>query len=319
MSKKNLLHEAIADAKDIREAALANAQSVLMEHLKENVRATVEEQLSDALGEGEDCVTKEDVQMTENENELNLEELPEVAMSGDDESEDEEGGDDEDSFEADEDSEDEDEDLDEGLTEADLEEALSAALTEVDHGQLGDTELMVNGEKNDHGIADEDTKEAGWETKKAPKAKATTLATGEKYQQENKQLRSKVVQLAKENVLYKKANQKLEVAIKETKLFNAKVLYSMKLVKEAGLTASQKDSIVNKIDGAKSLDEVKTLFEAYKTAFGSVSEKAQAKKVRPSLAEALGSNGNGGKGVSNVSGDSEAKSRFQVLAGIKKE
>lgn len=324
MSKKNLLQEAIADAKDIRQAALANAQTIIMEHLKENVRAVVDEQLSDALHENEEAGcedNKEDDQMTENEsNELDLEELPEVAMS--DESEEEEEKDESEEDEEEEGDE-EDEDLDEGLTEADLDEALRAALvSEVDHGGLGDPELVINGAGGADGIADEDTKEAGWETKKAPKAKATTLATGEKYQQEALRLQKKVVQLAKENAIAKKANASLSETIKEVKLFNAKLFYAVKLMQKENLDASIKDKIVQKMDKVQSLSEAKNLYESLQLALGLVSESAKAvKKPKASLAEALGSTGTAGtgRGVSSVDSDESQKNRFMALAGLKKE
>ncbi len=314
-TKKNLLQEAIADAKQIREAALANAQSILMEHVKENVRAVVNEQLDSRLNENEDCdkdEMKEEYQMTENEDQ-NLEELPEVAMTGDEEDEFED-------TESEEDEEDEDgdeEDLDEGLSEADLDEALAAALVnEVDHGQLGEPELMINGDKNDTGLLDTDSKEEGWDKKEAPKSKAHTLATGEKYHQEAS---TKIAQLVKENILIKKANKKLKEAVDETKLFNAKLFYAVKLMQKENLAPEAKDKIVERMDKVKSLEEAKNLFESLQYALGLFGEKAKtAKKAKPSLSEALGSNApvGTGKGVSSRSADDAQKSRFQELAGI---
>ena len=44
MSKdKNILQEAIADANALKEAAYANAQTVIMEHLKGNVKQFVDQ------------------------------------------------------------------------------------------------------------------------------------------------------------------------------------------------------------------------------------------------------------------------------------
>lgn len=326
MSKKNLLQEAIADAKEIKEAAIANAQSILMEHLKENVRAVVDEQLNEALSEEASCddkEIKEGDEMTNEENELELEELPEVAM-GDEDSEDEEENEEEGSEDEDEEEggEDEDEDLEEGLTEADLDEALQAALmSEVDHGQLGDPEDVVNGDNNDTGIADEDSKEEGWDKKSPPKSKASTLATGEKYHQESLRLKKKVAELAKENVMVKKANKKLGETIKEVKLFNAKLFYAVKLMQKEGLDATAKDKIIAKMDKVESLSEAKSLYESVQLALGLVGGKAKTEKSKPSLAEALGSKGPAGTGpgVSGGSVEDSQKTRFQALAGLKKE
>ena len=315
MAKRNILQEAITDAKAVKEAAYANAESVLMEHLKENVKQFVDSQLNENLDEKcdyqeEGAEHDEPVQETYSEGEgetdmaddYDVEEMP-----------DEEEG------------EEEEDVTEEGLTEADLEEALQAALSEVTHGGLGDPEFVdVSTEKNPTGIEDLDSKEEGWEEKTAPKAKAHSLATGEQYHQEARAYKAKIAKLVKENVMLKKANEKISEALKETKLFNAKLFYATKLMQKEGLNGQVKASIVKKMDKVGSLSEAKNLFESLELALGVLSERTtKSKKDGRSLTEAYGSRNAAsgtGKGVSHVKPlNEEYVTRNQKLAGIIKE
>lgn len=317
---KNILQEAIADANALKEAAYANAQTVLMEHLKDNVKQFVEEELNENFQtervdvETED-VSEGDAHMTEGdfEDDLDVDEEPS-------EDEEEEGGD----FEPDMDSDDEmeEEGMYEGLTEDDLAEALQTALAEVSHGQLGDMELVMNtepGQKSPEGIEDRDSKEEGWEQKTAPKAKGAQLYTGEQYHQEALKWKAKAAQSIKENIMLKKAMKKLTEALKETKLFNAKLFYASKLMQKEGLGSDAKVSIVKKMDSVKTMSEAKNLYEALETALGLMSEGAKPKKVRRSLTEALGSEtttAGSGAGVSRKSLNEDFVRRNQKLAGL---
>lgn len=322
MSK--ILKEAIADAKELREAAISNAQSVLMESMKENVRAFVNKELDGVLSESKEVVAEEshcepegqeemkegEYKMAETED-LDLEKLSD---------EEEEGSEDEGA--EDEAEEKEDEDLEEGLNETELDEAIRAALSEVDHGDLGDVTVMVNGDSKDpDGLADLDKKEEGWDKKDAPRASDAKLATGEKYHQEA--YVRKIASLVKENAFLKKANRKLADTVNEVKLFNAKILYTSKLLQREGLSADMKKTIVGKMDQVKSLSEAKNLYDSMDMAFGLMSEtKAKAsKKAAPSLTEALVSGGasGAGNGVSNAGAADGVVSRYQKLAGLRKD
>lgn len=322
MSK--FLKEAIADANELREAAISNAQSVLMESMKENVRAFVNKELNSVLNESkdEDVVTEEshcepegqeeveegEYKMTETED-LDLEKL----------SDEEEGSEDEGA--EDEEKEEGEEEVDEGINESELDEAIRAALSEVDHGDLGDVTVMINGDSKDpDGLADLDKKEDGWDKKGADKKHDAKLATGEKYHQEA--YVRKVASLVKENTFLKKANRKLADTVNEVKLFNAKILYTSKLLQREGLSADVKKTIVGKMDQVKSLGEAKNLYESLDMAFGIMSEtKVKAKKSSPSLTEALVTNGasGAGNGISGAGVSDGTVSRYQKLAGLKKD
>jgi len=317
---KNILQEAIADANALKEAAYANAQSVLMEHLKDNVKQFVEQELNENF-QNEDDVSESDgipegdapvMEHGYEEDELDVEEEPE-----------EEEGEEEGEYDM------EDEGMYEGLTEDDLAEALTTALSEVSHGQLGDMELVINTDpssKSSEGIEDLDKREEGWEEKTAPKSKGAQIYTGEQYHQEALRWRAKAAVHIKENILLKKAMKKLTSALKETKLFNAKLFYASKLMQTEGLNATAKVSIVKKMDSVKTLSEAKNLYESLELALGLMSENAKPKKkAKRSLTEALGSENTSagtGRGVSRqtlTEGESAFVRRNQKLAGMLNE
>lgn len=309
----NLLKDALVDVKTIKEAAYKNAEAVLMEHLKEDVKKLVEE----SLNEEEEVVETEQY-----EEGANMEENEAVTEEMDFE----EDGEDEGDVELDLGVDDEDGDeLEEGFTEADIHEAIAAALNEVEHGSLGDME-EVDPDTHDSGLLDQDMKEDGWENKTPPKAKDQYSAQGVK--KEAAALKAKVAKLVAENMALKKANKALAAGLNEVKLFNAKLWYASKLLQKENLSAAHKKQILAKMDSVGSLAEAKNLYESLEMALGLVSEaaKKQTKSKKPSLTEALGS-GTGGKGVSRVDDShlmTESKSpfdvnRMQVLAGLKKE
>lgn len=302
MSKKNILQEAIADAKELKAAALSNAENVLLEHLKDNLKSVVEAHLN----ENEEGEKEEGGDM---KLETALEENEQL-MAGEEEMEEEdEAGD-----EGDEDEGDED-----GLSEEDLEEALGAALSlqEVEQGALGEPE-EIDPDTHDTGLLDVDTKPAGWQEKEAPAATDRTV-------KENRALKSKVIKLVTENALLKKANSKISSALNEVKLFNAKLFYANKLMQKEGLGIDTKKKIVQKMDSVKSLSEAKNLYESLDMALGLMTENAKSSKKGStrSLAESVVSTSQ--KGISEVRAPhltenvTASVNRMRYLAGLVKE
>jgi hypothetical protein len=327
MPKKNILQEAIAESKQIKEAAVKNAEAVLMEQFKDSIRETVEAQLNEGQASDirdPDCSDDQEEKMYEAKDEVcDDEEESEVTEEQityevSEEPEEDEGLE----LDALDDDEDDEEVTDEGLTEADIDAALAEALsdeslTEVAHGKLGEPQ-EVTPEKHDTGLMDEDGTEAGWEEKSSKAAKQWGV--------KEHSYKSKIAKLVKENLLYKKANRTLKTSLKEVKLFNAQLFFANKLMnKYPGIATEHKKDIVSKIEGAKTFSEAKMVFESLDMAFGTISEKATSKSKKSSpLTEALGFNKKGketGKGVSKVDDrhlneGSNQKSRLQELAGI---
>ena len=304
---KNILKEAIADAKELKRAALKNAENLMLEGLKTNLKEMVDEQMNE-----EDAMTETssyDEDMTK-ENAMEDEDVLELDVA-------EEGGDDE---EVEEDEADEDMDLEEaGFSESDLHEALVQALTEVDHGDLGEMDDMLDPDRHEHGLMDEDSKEDGWQNKSAPSAKNWQIKEGT--------YKNRIAKLVSENLSLKKTNMVLHKSVNETKLFNAKLFYANKLINKEGISLSAKKKIVERLDTAKSVQEVRNIFESLEIAIGVMSEskKPSPKGKGATLSEALGVSGKtSGKGVPDKTSSemiSEAderysSDRFRVLAGL---
>lgn len=295
MSKRNILKEAIDDAKALKEAAYLNAKSVLLENMKDSIKEAVDEQLSEACEDekGEEPVMENmDLAI---DDELDL---------GDDEGD---AG--------------EDECVEDDLTEEDLSEAISEALQaldEIEHAPHGESEMVDK--EHPSGGYDGDMKagEHDWEEEVPPAKKDHSV-------KESKVLRKKITDLVKENVMLKKANKKLRESVDEIRLFNQKIMYTNKLINKEGLSNATKKKIVEKMDSAKSLSEAKNIFEAFECTLGTLSESVKPKKqAAPALSEVLGSS-SAGKPVNRetlkeaLRGGSFTNDRMRKLAGISKD
>lgn len=309
---KDILKEAIVDTKMIKEAAFKNAQSLLNEHLKKDIESLVENALNE-----EDDETMAETEVTKEAEDVDLDVGDDDDMPMDLEMDEED----------EEDVEDEEEPVEEGYSQADLEEALLSALQEVDHGDLGEPE-MVDPDTHDSGLLDQDMKEDGWETKKVPAAKDQYSAQGVKGESINISKKA-LVKLVSENKAYKKANAQLKEGLRETHLFNTKLNYAIKILQKEGLSNSIKKDLILQLESAETVKQVKGLYETIdntlKIALRQMGGKAA--KSKRSLSEALGSGTD--KGVSAVDdshlkgGDvlkesEDYRTRWAELAGIKK-
>lgn len=318
--ESNILKEAIAEAKSLREAAMHNAKEILAEHYKDDIKNLMESQLNEMADEDED--KEDDDNMDENlvggQDHLDqfniMEEEEDMDLDlGLDDKEDEG---------LDFDDDEEDADLGEGYSEDELEEALASALQEVDHGDLGEMEYVDPDKRADsRGISDEDTKEAGWEEKTAPAStQAEIYGKHGKYHEAKKH----ILKLVKENLRLKKevrrarkAVVKLSEAVNEQKLFNAKLFYTHKLLENKTLRSETRDKIVESMDSVGTISEAKRNFGVWKQAIAEMGGQAGSKGQR-SLSEALGSGVRETRGVDTQSLNEGAftKSRFMKLAKI---
>ena len=139
MARKDLLSEAIADAKAVKATALANAKLALEEAFTPKLQSMISARLAEEADEDEieeeevvemdmDMDSEEEVEMDmDSEDELDLEsiikELESELDEGDDEDEDEDEEEDEDEDEEEDEDEDEDDDSKDESVKADLKEA----------------------------------------------------------------------------------------------------------------------------------------------------------------------------------------------------
>ena len=339
MAKRDILKEAIADAKTVKETAIANAKAALEEafspRLKETLAATLEEM---DLDEEKEAVTEETVEETTVEEvkeetaegldeEINLDEiLAEIELDEENKEIKEDEASDEEEEEADKDMEDEEIDL-EDMSDDDLKNFIEDVIADmVASGELEagenfeeedeDTEEEVGMEVN----SEEEVEISETEIEEAKKDKESDEVKETKDEEDLKEAKSeeddekKKMEEAKKDEELKEAYDTIETLksdLNEVNLLNAKLLYTNKIFKAKTLTESQKVKVLGAFDKAGTVKETKLVFET-------LNEGLKTKKSP--IKESLGA-------ASRVSGNVNAKkpiietdpmvARFQKLAGLK--
>jgi hypothetical protein len=319
-SNRDLLKEAIADAKAVKETALAQAKVALEEaftpFLKETLATRIaaldevddveENMYMDDMEEGEYMEEGDKMEMEEGGEELDLEALlAELDEEKSDASELEEE-DLEELYEAEEGEEGEDKEFNiEDMSESDLTQFIEDVIQDmVSSGELegGNPEMEeepgmeMTGAEEEIDI-DEILAEAAKEKMKA-KMKAKMSKKDEK--EESKELKE-----AYDTI------QTLRNELNEINLLNAKLLYTNKIFKAKSLTESEKVKVLSAFDKAVNVKEVKLVYESL---------MVNSNKTKSSIKESLGS---ASKVITqpetkqSIIEVNEAFSRMQKLAGLK--
>ena len=349
-TNRDLLKEAIADAKAVKEAAIANAKVALEEaftpYLKERFAAKLAEIDEDNMEEGKKMETESydesvDENMYERDEEPTMEaseepvvdeELDLEALLRELDDETNEGMDEKEMTEAKEDEAKEDEAKEEeGKEEVSLEDMtedeLRDLIEDVIAGMIEAGELEGNIESEES----EEEMEMGNEEKmmdevdidelmaEVKKEKMKTEAKKTTSREEIEEAKRKA---AKAEMDKKKAEKELQEAyatleeiqanLQEVKLLNAKLLYTNKIFRAKNLTESQKVKVLESFDKATSVKEAKLVYET-------LNEGLKTKTpVNESMVRGLASKAVGlvetKKPIFEV--DSQF-ARWQVLAGIK--
>lgn len=329
----DLLKEAIADAKAVREVALANAKLALEEAFTPRLQSMLASKLSEEaeeeeMEEGED----EEETMEEGEDE---EEAPAMEEGEDEEAPAMEEGDDEEMpvEEGDDDDDDEEEapameegDDDEEAMDEDLMEIIRQLEEDIDSSEIG-----TGDNKQPSKVASDDSTDM-------KKEKLVQLVNEEEDEEpveegEDKEevdiqeiLRALREEDGEEEPVEEgegeeAADEKLEEAyaviqflrdkINEVNLLNSKLLFSNKLFRSHSLTESQKMTVIENFDRAKNLREVKlvyaTLAESLKT--------AKVKQLKESFASKPVASTRPSKAI--LSESTQMADRLRKLAGLK--
>ena len=324
MAKNDILKEAIADAKAVREVALSNAKAALEEAFTPRLQSMLSAKLSEELEEDlhEEEETNESVEETTIEEasfdemmnydedkdsddegykmesmdeEINLEEiLAELELD--------EGGATEPTFMEGE------EEIAEGEKEEELEEAKDEDL---DEGFDLDA-LLEELDGLDHGL-DEAKEEDLDEAKKddLDEAKEEDLDEAK-----DKELEETKKELEETN----KALTTVRAELNEVNLLNSKLLYVNRIFKANTLNESQKLRVVESLDKAGTAKEAKLIYETIKDTFNI--SKGEKRKVKSSIKEGLGmASKAAGKSTASkkavISESNDMMTRFQKLANIK--
>ena len=285
MAKGNILKEAIADAKAVREVALANAKAALEEAFTPKLKNMLSARLSEELDEeyyeeGDDDM---DLELGEIEDDESMEEM----MYDEDEKDMDEMMYDEDEK----DSMDEEIDLEEILNELELEES---DVAEEKEEEIEETKDEDDKEKVEETF-DLDTllqEITSLDKKVKPKRpkKTTRIAENNRTVSRGKrgtknacrESQQAVLKLKHELNESNKALQSVRGELNEVNLLNSKLLYVNRIFKQNSLDDPQKLRVVETLDKANSVKEAKLIYETIKDSF-SISNEALEKEIQKEI------------------------------------
>jgi hypothetical protein len=284
---KDLLKEAIADAKAVRETALANAKLALEEAFTPRLQSMLSAKLAEEMSDDEEMAEGEEEGYADNMAEFDVTE-------GEDEAPAEEAPAEEEAPE--EEEEDDDLDLEEIIRELELSE---------EEGEEGHEEMT---EEEDEEMNEEDED-----------IDINEIIRALREEEEDEMMEGEDEEMTEEE----ESGEELEEAynvirflkgkINEVNLLNAKLLYSNKLFRNFTLNEGQKMKVIENFDRAHNLREVKLVYSTLAEGFKMPSTK---KVVKESFASKPVASTRPAKRVLSEGADLAA--RFQKLAGLKK-
>jgi hypothetical protein len=334
MTNKDLFKEAIADAKQVREAALANAKSALEEALTPKLQSM----LSMKLQEMEEDELDENVEeKMEKENYMNEEEdleedfdLSAILAELEDEDKMDEAKDEEDYgtnivtgeklpkpdpiVEEEEEGEEEEtegsEEGEEDINIADLSvDDLKDLIKDIISQEMGSDEMEVSdemGDELDMGVDGEEMMDSEDEEINLDELLAELDALEE----------TKEEKVEESNELEEAINtiNTLRTELQEVNLLNAKLLYVNKIFKSKNLTESQKVKVITSFDKATNVKEAKIVYESLESNLNS-STSAPKNTIKESLGFASKPVGSA-PSKNQIVEVNDSISRMQRLAGI---
>ena len=337
---EDLLKEAIADAKAVRETAIENAKLALEEAFTPTIQSMLSKKLQAEMSEDDD-------EMEDEEDVEDEEEAPEEGHYSEEEeeaeeapAEDEEEMDDEvdesevieingvkyiplvsEEDEEEEEMGDEEEDDEELDLEAIIRE-LEAELDEAKDDEVDEAkETDEVDEAKDTEEVDESKEEEVDESKEEEVDESDDVDLEEviKAIEEEEKEEEKVNELEtvkSELDEYREAVKVLRGQLSEVNMLNAKLLFTNKLFRAFGLSEAQKVKVIETFDRAKNIREVKLVYSTLAESFGSTAtpvnesfkKKGSASKVQASTKSA--------KADKVITEGTEMRDRFKKLANI---
>ena len=295
MSKKDLLKEAIADAKAVRSTAIANAKLALEEaftpKLQSMLSHKIAEEMDDELEEDDELAADTSYEDDEADDvSVNTEDMDFENEEADDTMSTDESYDESEEI-------DEMEDMDED--EMELEEIIK--------------ELEAEDESSDETIDEnedesEDLSEDGEEEEMDLEEIISALREEDELEEEEEEVSENEEELEEAY----KVIRFLKSKINEVNLLNSKLLYSNKLFRSSSLSESQKMKVIETFDRANSVREVKLV---YSTLAESITSYTPKRKVNESFASKTIGSTKPSKGL--IVESNTFASRMQKLAGLK--
>jgi len=324
MAKNDILKEAIADAKAVREVALSNAKAALEEAFTPRLQSMLSAKLSEELEED----LNEEEEIEENFNETTIEEasFDEMMNYNEDKGSDDEG------YKME--SMDEEINLEEILAELELDEGGATEPTFME----GEEEI-AEGEKEEEleEAKDEDLDEGFDLDALLEELDGLDHGLDEAKEEDLDEAKDKDLDEAKDKELDEAKDKELEetkkeleetnnalttvrAELNEVNLLNSKLLYVNRIFKANTLNESQKLRVVESLDKAGTAKEAKLIYETIKDTFNI--SKGEQRKVKSSIKEGLGmASKAAGKSTASkkavISESNDMMTRFQKLANIK--
>ena len=265
MARKDLLSEAIADAKAVKETALANAKLALEEaftpKLQSMISAKLAEELDDEELDGEEMYSEEESEedemgsegmySEEDEMEDELEMDSEGMHSEEDEMEDELEMDSEEELDSEgmyseEEEESEEDDLDLESIIRELEDEMGSEEDEMTEEEMESDEDEMTEEEMESDEEEMDLDEVIKTLKEMADEEEVSEEEGEDMEAELEEAYKTI--------------KSLQSTINEVNLLNAKLLYTNKLFRTFDLNESQKVKVLENFDRTSSVREVKLVF-----------------------------------------------------------
>ena len=323
MAKNDILKEAIADAKAVREVALSNAKAALEEAFTPRLQSMLSAKLSEELEED----LNEEEEIEENFNETTIEEASFDEMMNYDE---DKGSDDE-GYKME--SMDEEINLEEILAELELEEGGATEPTfmegeeEIAEGENEKELEEVKDEELEEGfdldalLEELDGLDEAKDDDEVNEAKDDDEVNEAKEDDEVNEAKDKELEETKKEL--EETNNALTTVraeLNEVNLLNSKLLYVNRIFKANTLNESQKLRVVESLDKAGTAKEAKLIYETIKDTFNI--SKGEQRKVKSSIKEGLGmASKAAGKSTASkkavISESNDMMTRFQKLANIK--
>ena len=332
----DLLKDAIADAKAVRETALENAKIALEEAFTPRLQSMLAKKIQSEI----DVDEQDDEFEDDDEEEAPEDEAPEEFEEDDedpsDEFSDEEPEDDmgdeeeDDGMEAegfDESdiieingvkyapvvSEEEDEEAEEEDEEDEMEKSddldLEAVLRELEE----DEEVDESKEEEVDESKEEEVDESKEEIDEEEDIDLEEVIAALSEEENEEEATNEVAKLQSELDEHRNVVKYLRTKLNEVNLLNAKLLFTNKLFRSFGLTNDQKMKVVENFDRAHNLREVKLVYSTLAESFGS-KPKTEIKESKGSASKAVASTKSEKQEV--IAEGHEMRDRFKKLAGI---
>jgi len=322
----DILKEAIADAKAVRETALENAKMALEEAFTPQIKSMLSAKLKeDELEEGDPVVEDEEVgdddegdaeEGYHEDDEVGDEDEVEVPaedahVDDAEEGEHEEGAHDDEAEEGAHEGED-DEEVDE--SNLDLEAIIKELEAELTEDEDEDEEVEESTEAVEE--SDEPVEESTEETVEEEYEIDEAALTEDEDEDEKEVEESNTSAIEAELKEYKEAVHFLKDKLHEVNILNAKLLFTNKLFKSYSLDNNQKLKVVETFDRAQTTREIKLVYSTLAEQFGDNNSIVTKKSISESASAPVQSTKPSKESRKVISEETQVANRFKKLAGL---